>query len=261
MRRVFAIANQKGGVGKTTTAVNLGAYLAAGGRHVLLVDGDPQANATSALGFDKSRLPRSIYEVLLGECALEQIVALTGRVGLDLAPSAPGLAGAEVELAGAERRETRLRDALAGVVAQYDEVLIDCPPALGLLTLNAMVAARGVLVPVQCEYLALEGLGQLVRTIHMVRDGLNPQLRIVGLVLTMYDGRTHLAQQVAAEVRQYFAAQTFATVIPRSVRLAEAPSYGRSILDYDPASRGATAYRALAAEFLARVADREESGR
>jgi chromosome partitioning protein len=260
VRRVCAVANQKGGVGKTTTVVNLAAYLAAAGRRVLLIDLDPQANATSALGVDKSRLALSVYDVLLGERPLQEVVRLTERVGLDLVPSAPALAGAEVELAGVDGRAVRLREALEPLAGQYDDVLIDCPPSLGLLTLNALVAARAVLVPVQCEYLALEGLSQLVRTIHMVRDRLNPPLRVVGLVLTMYDVRTQLAQQVAAEVRRYFPAQTFSTVIPRSVRLAEAPSYGRAIIDYDPSSRGAMAYRTLAAEFVARMASLEGKG-
>jgi len=253
MSKVYALANQKGGVGKTTTAVNLGAYLAEAGKRVLVVDVDPQANATSSLGIKRRRLARSTYEVLLNGVAADQAVMPTEQNGLELLPATPGLAGAEVELVSVSGREHRLSQVLAPVVDGYDYVFVDCPPSLGLLTINALVAARdGVLIPVQCEYLALEGLGQLLKTIYMVRDRLNPKLVIAGVVLTMFDARTNLAKQVVDEVRRYFPAYVFQTVIPRTVRLGEAPSYGETILSYAPGSAGAVAYKALAREFMER---------
>lgn len=256
MGRIYAIANQKGGVGKTTTAVNLGAYLAEAGQRVLLVDVDPQANATSTLGVDRQTLPLSIYDVLLDGAPAERATLLTKQVHLDLLPSSPALAGAEIELVGLTEREHRLRHALDAVVERYDYVFIDCPPSLGLLTVNALTAAReGVVIPVQCEYLALEGLGHLLKTIYLVRDRLNPRLAIAGVVLTMYDGRTNLSKQVVDEVRRYFPAYVFKTIIPRTVRLSEAPSYGETILSYAPGSVGAISYQALAKELMDRVSD------
>ncbi len=256
MSRIYAIANQKGGVGKTTTAVNLGAYLAAGGQRVLLVDVDPQANATSTLGVDRQSLSLSTYEVLLDGAPADRAILLTKQVHLDLLPSSPALAGAEVELVGLADREHRLWTALEATVERYDYVFMDCPPSLGLLTVNALTAAReGVVIPVQCEYLALEGLGHLLKTIYLVRDRLNPRLTIAGVVLTMYDGRTNLSKQVVEEVRRYFPAYVFKTIIPRTVRLSEAPSYGETILSYAPGSVGAISYQALAQELMERVAD------
>jgi chromosome partitioning protein len=253
MSRIYAIANQKGGVGKTTTAVNLGAYLAAAGQRVLLVDVDPQANATSCLGVDRRSLSLSTYDVLLNGVPPAEATLLTKQVRLDLLPSMTSLAGAEVELVGIGAREYRLGGALQSVVGCYDYVFIDCPPSLGLLTVNALTAAQnGVIIPVQCEYLALEGLGHLLKTVYMVRDSLNPQLGIAGVVLTMYDARTNLSKQVVDEVRRYFPAYVFKTVIPRTVRLSEAPSYGETILNYAPGSLGAIAYQALAREFMNR---------
>lgn len=253
MSKVYALANQKGGVGKTTTAVNLGAYLAAAGKRVLVVDVDPQANATSSLGVKRRSLARSTYEVLLDGVVADQAVLPTEQNGLELLPATPGLAGAEVELVSVSGREHRLSQVLEPVVGSYDFVFVDCPPSLGLLTINALVAARdGVLIPVQCEYLALEGLGQLLKTIYMVRDRLNPRLVIAGVVLTMFDARTNLAKQVVDEVRRFFPAYVFQTVIPRTVRLGEAPSYGETILSYAPGSAGAVAYESLAREFMER---------
>jgi chromosome partitioning protein len=253
MSRIYALANQKGGVGKTTTAVNLGAYLAATGQRVLLVDVDPQANATSSIGVDRKSLLHSTYDVLLDGVPAEKAIVLTRHVHLDLLPAAPSLAGAEVELVNTLAREHRLTRALVAVVDRYDYVFIDCPPSLGLLTLNALVAAKdGVLIPVQCEYLALEGLGHLLKTIYMVRDNLHPGLTIAGVVLTMFDARTNLSRQVVDEVRRYFPAHVFDIVIPRSVRLGEAPSYGETILMYAPTSTGALAYYELAQEIMER---------
>jgi len=250
MRRI-AIINQKGGVGKTTTAVNVSAFLAARGQRTLLIDIDPQANATSSLGFDKHQIKSSMYEVLVNDLPLRNIVQLTRRVRLDLAPAAPQLAGAEVELVEMPDREKRLKHALTEILTNYDYLLIDCPPSLGLLTVNALTAAQGVLIPVQCEYLALEGLSQLINTIQLVRRGLNPGLVVRGLVMTMYDSRVRLAQQVVAEVQSHFGEQVFSTVVPRSVRLGEAPSYGEPILSYAPTSAGGVAYAQLADELLA----------
>jgi len=251
MGRVYAVANQKGGVGKTTTVVNLGAYLANAGKRVLLVDTDPQANATSSLGVDKNALTRSIYDVLIVSEPLSPLITLTARQGLDLLPSSPALAGAEVEMVELNERETRLRGALETVRGRYDFVLIDTPPSLGMLTINALVAADGVLIPIQCEYLPLEGLTQLLRTIELVRENLNPDLVIRGLVMTMYDSRTVLARQVVEEVRQHFPALVFRAIIPRSVKLSEAPSYGEPIISYAPDSSGGQAYAALCQEILA----------
>lgn len=253
MTRIYAFANQKGGVGKTTTAVNLAAYLSHAGRTVLLIDMDPQANATSSLGVDATTLTHSIYDALIGRAPLADVIVGTHLPRLDLAPSAPALAGAEVEMVSMLAREHLLRKALIPIMSHYDYALIDCPPSLGLLTINALTAAaNGVVVPIQCEYLALEGLGRLWQTIQLVREHLNPQLTISGMVLTMYDPRTNLSGQVVNEVRKHFARQTFQTIIPRSVRLSEAPSYGQTILTYAPTSAGAAAYAALAQEWLAR---------
>jgi chromosome partitioning protein len=250
MTRILALANQKGGVGKTTTAINLGACLAERGARVLLVDMDAQANATSGLGLDPEP-GVGVYQILVEGAAAGDCIAPTAQPGLDIMRSSTDLAGAEVELVAVMAREYRLKQALEPLSGSYDFILVDCPPSLGLLTLNALAAASEVLIPVQCEYLALEGLSHLAQTLDLVRRNLNHNLRIGGLLLTMYDARTNLSQQVADEVRKHFP-ETFQTTIPRSVRLSEAPSHGVSILAYDPASRGAEAYRALADEVLAR---------
>jgi len=249
---IYVLANQKGGVGKTTTAVNVGACLAYGGQRVLLVDIDPQANATSSLGVDKRNVSLSTYDLLVRDTPLAQVVHSTARPRFDLLPSSPALAGATVELVNVPQREYRLRLALESLQAeQYDYVLIDCPPSLGILTVNGLTAAAdGVIIPVQCEYLALEGLSQLSRAIELVRAALNPDLRLRGLVMTMYDSRTTLARQVVEEVRRHFPGRVFQTIIPRSVRLSEAPSYGEPIISYAPRSAGALAYAELARELL-----------
>ena len=259
---MLACANQKGGVGKTTTVVNLAAYLAGDGRRVLVVDLDPQGNATSGLGATRAGPGSSIYDALLGDVDLGSLIVATETAGLSLVRSSISLAGAEVELAGVPQRERRLSRVLAPVRAGFDDIFIDCPPSLGLLTVNGLTAADAVLIPMQCEYYALEGLSQLIATIHLVRDHLNPGLAVRGVVLTMFDARTNLSAEVAAEVRQHLGAAVFDTVIPRSVRLAEAPSHGRSIAAYAPESRGAAAYRALATELRNRVdgADRTQPG-
>jgi chromosome partitioning protein len=258
---VIACANQKGGVGKTTTVINLAAYLAMAGRTVLVVDLDPQGNATSGLGFDRQSSVRSIYGALVEPGAIDALVQPTQVERMWLIPSGGDLAGAEVELVGLPQRERKLHDALAPLRGNYDFVILDCPPAVGLLTVNALTAADAVLVPIQCEYYALEGLGQLLATIDLVRDNLNPRLRLAGVLLTMYDARTTLSADVAAEVRRHLDGSVFETIVPRSVRLAEAPSYGRPICRYSPESRGAQAYAALAQEVLERHSALGSTGR
>ncbi|HEX5466921.1 MAG TPA: AAA family ATPase [Candidatus Limnocylindrales bacterium] len=252
MGETLACANQKGGVGKTTTVVNLATYLALAGRRVLVIDLDPQGNATSGLGVDRSAVTLSAYDLLADGGDAAGLVRATGVTNLSLVPSAMALAGAEVELAGLGQRERRLAQVLGPLAEAFDHVIIDCPPSLGLLTINALTAARAVFIPIQCEYYALEGLSQLLETVQLVRDNLNPRLTIKGVLLTMYDARTNLAADVAAEVRQHLGDRVYATVVPRSVRLSEAPSYGLPIAAYRPDSRGAAAYRDVALEFLAR---------
>jgi len=249
---IISIANQKGGVGKTTTAVTLAAYLAHG-RQVILLDLDPQANATTALGLDEKELETTIYEVLVDGESLDDALLPTHHPGLRLVPSARRLAGAEVEMVNMMDREGRLARALQAATTHFDLAIIDCPPSLGMLTVNALVASDSVLVPVQCEYLALEGLSQIMHTIDLVRDSLNPRLSLLGVLMTMHDGRTNLSSQVVEEVRNHFPNVTFDAVIPRNVRLTEAPSFGKTILEYDPSSRGAVAYSALAQEVAARL--------
>lgn len=251
MTKIYTFVNQKGGVGKTTTTINLGAYLAKLGQRVLIVDLDPQANATSSLGVDKNAVSGSTYDVLLGSLPPDGLPLRNERLGLSILPSSPALAGAEVELVNELARETRLKVAMNQLDGRYDYILIDCPPSLGLLTVNGLVAARdGVVIPVQCEYLALEGLGQLTQTINRVRAALFPDLKVRGVVLTMFDPRANLSADVVAEVNKHFPKQAFHAVIPRSIRLAEAPSYGLPISAYAPSSAGAKAYEALAREVL-----------
>lgn len=252
MAKVFAITNQKGGVGKTTTAVNLGAALARLGVRVLLIDIDPQGNATSGLGLSRNEVKFCIYNVLIEGLPVIDVTIKTKWAKLDIVPATIQLAGAEIELVSLTAREYRLKEAIAEVKGEYDYIIIDCPPSLGLLTLNAMNAADGVIIPIQCEYYALEGLGQLMNTITLVRKHLNSSLKIEGVVLTMYDTRTNLSEQVAEEVRNYFQQYVYKTIIPRNVRLSEAPSYGQHILEYDPKSRGAELHLSLAREVLKR---------
>ena len=251
MARIYTILNQKGGVGKTTTTINLGAYLAYYGQRVLLVDIDPQANTTSCLGIDKNTVKSGTYQTIINGESVSSAVMHNPRLKISLLPSSPDLAGAEVELIEVLAREGRLKNALQAVQDRYDYILIDCPPSLGLLTINGMVAAQdGLLIPVQCEYLALEGISQLVSTIERGRQAEFPKLTIRGVILTMYDSRTNLAKDVVDEIRKHFPNEAMETVIPRSVRLAEAPSYGLPILSYHPSSPGAVAYDQLARELL-----------
>src|SRR5664280_1417435 len=250
--QIIACANQKGGVGKTTTVVNLATYLAMAGEAVLVVDLDPQGNATSGFGLDRGEIVQSVYEALIEDASIGEMIVPTAIAGLSIVPSSIALAGAEVELAPLPQRERRLYRILAEIRDEYDYVVLDCPPSLGLLTVNALTAADAVIIPIQCEYYALEGLSQLIATINLVRNHLNPDLAIKGVVLTMYDSRTNLSAEVNAEVRKHLGQAVFDTVIPRSVRLSEAPSYGLPIALYRPDSKGADAYASLAAEFRAR---------
>ncbi len=253
MARVIAIANQKGGVGKTTTAVNLAASLAGAEQRTLLIDGDPQGNATSGMGIDKDDIGQTVYDVLIGHADLASTTLKHVHFKhLDVVPATPDLAGAEVELVDRKDRERMMRSAVSKVRAQYDYILIDCPPSLGLITLNMLAAADSLLIPLQCEYYALEGLSQLLNTVHLVQRNVNPELAIDGVLLTMYDARLNLSRQVATEAREYFGAQVFETVVPRNVRLAEAPSFGKPIILYDVSSVGAQAYMNVAKELLER---------
>lgn len=248
MGKIIAIANQKGGVGKTTTCVNLCSALVEQGKRVLLCDTDPQGNATSAMGADKRQIPKSVYDLLVGSAEPESVVVKT-QYG-DLIPSNKELSGAGIELVMMEKREYILKNALERLRNKYDYVLIDCPPSLELLTLNSLCAADTILIPVQCEYFALEGLSDLMNTIRLIKRRMNPKLDIEGVLMTMFDGRTNLSMQVAEEVKRYFKDKVYATVIPRNVRLSEAPSYGQPVLEYDSVSKGARAYRELAAELI-----------
>ena len=260
MARIIAIANQKGGVGKTTTAVNLGASLAASEQKTLVIDCDPQGNTTSALGFPKDPARRTLYQTLILDEPIERVTLDAQVEGLDLIPSDKNLVGASVELVLMENREYRLRAAISGIKEKYDYILIDCPPALDLLTLNALAASDSVLVPIQCEYLALEGVSELLDTLMRLRRTINPSLAIEGILLTMYDDRTTLSKQVAADLRSFFGGQVFDTVIPRNVRLAEAPSHGMPVMFYDIHSKGAESYIQLAKEVIANAQKRVGSG-
>ncbi|WP_089135647.1 ParA family protein [Ligilactobacillus murinus] len=251
MGRVIALANQKGGVGKTTTSVNLAASLADLGQKVLLIDMDAQGNATSGIGIDKGQIKQDIYDVLVNEVELEDVILRTKRDKLDVVPATIRLSGAEIELASQFAREKRLADALVLIRDEYDFILLDCPPSLGLLTINAFTTCDSILIPVQSEYYALEGLNQLVNTIKLVQKHFNPTLKIEGVLMTMLDSRTNLGNQVVAEVKNFFGDTVYQTVIPRNIKLSEAPSYGMAIVDYDPRSKGALAYEALAKEVLA----------
>lgn len=252
MAHIISVVNQKGGVGKTTTALNLAAFLALAGKFILLVDLDPQANATSGVGIDHKTLPAGIYEGLVGSHSMRNLIHPTGHEGLSILPATQALAGASVELVNAQEREHFLRKALLEIRNDYDYIFIDNPPSLGMLTINGLVAADSVLIPVQAEYFALEGLSQLLNTVNLVRDNIKPDLEVMGAVITMYDGRTRLSKEVLEELYRYFPDKIFRSVIPRSIRLAEAPSFGKTILGYDPTSKAAKAYERLAREFLLR---------
>lgn len=255
MAQILAVVNQKGGVGKTTTVVNLATILAARGKKILLIDVDPQGNATSGLGFDKNHLGKTIYDVLINEEPIRNAIYDSGRKGLHLCPANIDLAGAEVELV--ERmvvsRETVLKRAVQPIRTAYDLIMMDCPPSLSLLTVNALTAADGLLVPIQSEYYALEGLTQLMETVSRIKRGLNPNLTVFGVVVTMFDARTQLSHQVANDVRRYFGEKVFRTIIPRNVRLSEAPGFGKAIMEFDPKSKGAETYDALAREVIRRI--------
>ncbi len=257
MAHVIAIANQNGGVGKTTTAVNLAASLAAAEQRTLLIDGDPQGNATSGVGVDEGQIKTTIYDVIIGGTPLaDAIIKHVHFRHLDVVPATPDLAGAEVELVERKNREQMLRNAVGPVRRSYDYVLIDCPPSLGLITLNMLAAADALLIPLQCEYYALEGLSQLLNTVHLIQRNVNPNLAIDGVLLTMFDARLNLSRQVAAEAREYFGTEVFDTVVPRNVRLAEAPSFGKPIILYDVASVGAQAYVNVAKELMHRIGNK-----
>lgn len=250
MVKVIAIANQKGGVGKTTTAVNLAACLAKAGRKVLLIDSDPQGNATSGLGFDKRDVKKCIYDTIINDVPMAETLKHTAYENLDVVPATIQLAGAEIELVSLMNREGRLKNVLERVKHDYDYVIIDCPPSLGLLTINALTAASSVMIPVQCEFYALEGITMLMNTIQLVQRNLNPALKLEGVVMTMFDSRTNLAQDVVEEVRKYFKSKMYKTIIPRNVRLSEAPSHGMPVIDYDSKSKGAQVYMELAQEVI-----------
>ncbi|MBS4534957.1 ParA family protein [Clostridium sp. D2Q-14] len=255
MGKVLAIFNQKGGVGKTTTNVNLSACIAKLDKKVLVIDTDPQGNSTSGLGIDKKSLDNSIYDILIENEDIENTIIETGIENLHLIPSNVDLAGAEIELTSREDRETILKNAINKIKDKYDYIFVDCPPSLGLLTINSLVAVDSVIIPIQCEYYALEGVSQLMSTIKLVKQGLNPKLEVEGVVLSMFDGRTNLSIQVVDEVKKFFRGKVYTTIIPRNVRLAEAPSYGIPIIDYDSKSKGAIAYMELAEEFLDYIED------
>ena len=252
MSRVIAVANQKGGVGKTTTSVNLAAYVAELGNKVLLVDIDPQGNATSGLGIDKREIDQCIYDVLLNDVPIQDVIIPDVSEGLDLAPATLNLAGAEIELVSAIARESRLKDAVGSLRGRYDYIFIDCPPSLGLLTINGLVAADKLIIPIQCEFYALDGVTKLLISMKAVKERLNPSLDVFGILLTMYDGRTTLAKQVSREVRNHFGDQVFETMIPRTVKLSEAPSFGLPITQHDPEGKGASSYINLAKEVIER---------
>ena len=260
MQRVIAVANQKGGVGKTTTAVNLGAGLALAGRRTLLVDLDPQANTTRALGYERDPERRTIYDSLIDGVPMDETLLATELENLTLCPSENELAGAEVELINLPRREYRMAELFGALARPFDSVLIGCPPSLSFLTVNALSAADSVLIPIQCEYLALEGVTQLIETLKRVKKALNPRLNVEGVLLTMYDDRTNLSRQVAEEVNSFFKGSVYQTIIPRNIRLSEAPSFGKPIFLYDPRSRGAAAYLELAKEILSREGRTETQG-
>ncbi len=250
MARIISVVNQKGGVGKSTTSVNLLSYLAALGKYVLLVDIDPQANATSGVGIDFRTVPLNLYHSLIGGLLPEEVIRQTGIFGYEVMPSAPDLAGATIELVGESNREFKLYELLRKIRTNYDYILIDCPPSLGLLTINGLVAADEVIIPVQCEYYALEGLGQLLKTIELVQDNLDSPIKVKGALLTMYDKRNRLSRQVRKEIERNFDGYVFESVIPRCVKLAEAPSFGQPIIQYNPRSKGAKSYRQLAEEII-----------
>ena len=252
MAQIISVANQKGGVGKTTTTVNLGACLASLGKKVLLVDMDAQGNATSGVGIRKPDVTKDIYDVLVNELPIDEATLITEHENLSIVPATLQLAGAEIELTSLMARESRLKGSLAEVSSQYDYILIDCPPSLGHLTINSFTASDSILIPVQCEYYALEGLSQLLNTVRLVQKHFNPELEIEGVLLTMYDARTNLGNEVVEEVRKYFREKVYETIIPRNIRLSEAPSHGKPIIDYDPRSRGAEVYQALAKEVVSR---------